>query len=341
MLVERDLCSHICVVDKVMPVMAFMAQVHQAAFEKVEYKQADLSRQQAVDKVFENACYELVFNLTYDGIPYGQTDDVYEQRILGLSTKVGKAAAKIRVRRFIELSTAQVYEPSDKPSVESSKLKPWTRQSMFKLRAEEALKQIPGLHLTILRTATVYGPGDMHGLTPRIICAAVYAHLKEKMRFLWDASLRLHTVHVADVCGAMWHAASLPEPAPLFNIADQSFSTQGTINKALEALFGIQTGFAGSMASSGVKLVGLKSFAEGANEKHMAPWAEMCRAAGILNTPLTPHIDAELLANHHLALDGQLITSSGFQYSLPQLTNEVLKEQVNMFIEQKLFPPIV
>jgi len=347
LLVEKGLCGHIRVVDKVMPVMAFMAPVHKAAFdsELVEFKQGDLSRQQAVDKAFEGRAFDLVFNLTYDGIPYGQADEVYEQRIVAVSTKLGEAAVKAGVRRFIELSTAQVYEPSDKPSTEASKLKPWTKQAIFKLKAEETLvglsRRNPGFSVVVLRTACVYGPGDMQGLSPRIICAAAYKHLNEKMRFLWDAGLRLHTVHVSDVCGAMWHVAVISKPAATYNLADCSASTQGTINTALEGIFRIQTGFAGSIASNGIKLAGLKSFSEHANEKHMVPWGEMCKAAGILNTPLTAHIDAELLAHNHLALDGTAITKTGFQYAVPHLSSETLRHQVELFIQQKLFPPIL
>ena len=45
------------------------------------------------------------------------------------------------------------------------------------------------------------------------------------------------------------------------------------------------------------------------NEKHMEGWATMCKAAGILNTPLTPYLDPELLAHNHLAVDGRWIAS--------------------------------
>ena len=95
-------------------------------------------------------------------------------------------------------------------------------------------------------------------------------------------------MHVGDVCGALWHVATTAEPAPVYNLADASNSTQGSIAALLEQLFNIKTGFVGNLASQAVKTVGLKGFAEGANEKHMAPWGELCKAASIANTPLTP-----------------------------------------------------
>ena len=341
MLVDRELCSHIRVVDLTMPAMAFLAPAHQAAFDSplVEYKQGDLSRDAAVAKAFEGAKFEYVFNLTYDGVPFGQTDEVYEQRILSVSAKLGAAAAAAGVRRFVDLSTAQVYEPSDKASGELGKLKPWTKQATYKLRAEEALRQIRGLPLVVLRAANIYGPADTQGLTPRLICAAAYVQLGEKMRFLWDSSLRMHTVHVADVAAALWHVAAADEcGGHVYNLADSSGTTQGSVAAALERLFGIKTGFLGTIASTAVKTVGLKSFAETANEKHMGPWADMCKAAGILNTPLTPYIDADLLGHTHLAVDGSAICATGFRYAVPQLTADTLRAQVEMYVAQQLFP---
>ena len=197
LLVERGLCSRVRVVDKVMPAMASLSPAHKAVFASplVEYKQADLSRQAGVEKAFEGGGFAFVFNLTYDGIGYGQADEVYQQLVVDVSTRAGMAAKQHGVKRFIELSTAQVYEPSDKPSTEAgSKLKPWTKQATFKLRAESILRDVPTLPVVVLRAATIYGPGDISGLSPRVICAAAYRHLGEKMKFAWDGKLRTNTV---------------------------------------------------------------------------------------------------------------------------------------------------
>ena len=117
--------------------------------------------------------------------------------------------------------------------------------------------------------------------------------------------------------------------------------------------------------------MGLRSFAETVNEKHMersptgrsnpgrrvsgcpctccsrarahtpgTAWAAACKAAGISSTPLTPHIDAELLAHNHLACSGALIEGTGFSYAVPHLTPETLREQVDLYVEQRLFPPL-
>jgi len=343
MLVDRGSCAYIRVVDKTMPAMAFLSDAHAAAFKApvVEFKQADLARQQGVDKAFAEKEFKYVFNLTYDAIPYGQSDEVYEQRVLAVSKLAGAAAkAHAACARFVELSTAQIYESTDKAATEGGKLKPWTKQATAKLKAEEELRCM-GVPLVCVRPATVYGPGDVAGLSPRVLVAAAYKQLNEKMKLLWDSKLRLNTVHVTDVATALWHVARLPQPEPAYNLADKSDSSQGSINAALEAIFGIDTGFAGTVGSTAVKAMGLKGFSEGVNEKHMEPWAEACKKAGILNTPLTPHIDAELLAHNHLACDGSLIEASGFRYAVPQLTPETLRQQVDVYIGQKLFPPML
>lgn len=81
--------------------------------------------------------------------------------------------------------------------------------------------------------------------------------------------------------------------------------------------------------------------AEDFNDTHMEAWQEMCKAAGIGSTILTPYIDAELLNHNHLCVDGQAITATGFAYTYPQLTAATLKEQVTAYISQGLFPPIL
>lgn len=157
LLVKKACCQKIRVVDKVMPMMANLAPDHKAAFESplVEFKQADLSRQTGVDKAFDGIAFTFVFNLTFDAIKSGLDDATYQQLVVDVSTRCGMAAAQRGAARFVDLSTAQVYEPSDKGSPEKGgKLKPWTKQATYKLRAEATLRDVPGLNLVVLRTCS-------------------------------------------------------------------------------------------------------------------------------------------------------------------------------------------
>ena len=115
---------------------------------------------------------------------------------------------------------------------------------------------------------------------------------------------------------------------------------QGKVNSLLEQLFGIKTGFIGMLGSNVAKLK-LGSVASMSNEKHMKPWGSLCREQGILNTPLSPFLDKELLAHNHTYVDGTAITTTGFDYVHPELTVELLREELELAILAKHFPPIL
>jgi len=342
-LVKNDLAAKIRVIDKVLPPTAFLSAEHAATFENpiVEYKQASLTQQASVDKAFtlEEGKFNYVFNLAAE-TKYGQTDEVYEQKVFDVAVKVGEAAKKHGVDKFVEVSTAQVYQPHSKKSKEDAKIEPWTTLAKYKYRCEQHLAGIAGLPLVILRPATVYGPGDSQGLMPRIITAAVYKHISEKMKFLWSGDMKMNTVHVFDVVKAMWHAATTLPAGAIYNLADKNDTDQEAINVHLEKIFNIKTGFHGSMLSNVAKLK-LKEVTEVANDKHLKPWSDLCKEAGIVNTPLTPYIDQELFYNNALSVDGSAIEATGFTYDFPKITEEQIRISIQYFVEQNVYPRTV
>lgn len=87
--------------------------------------------------------------------------------------------------------------------------------------------------------------------------------------------------------------------------------------------------------SSVVDLVGA---ADDANDKHLGPWAEACRNDNILNTPLSPHMDSEVLLHKHLRLDGSKLKKLGFNLNVPKPTQDNLKEIIDDLVEMKIFP---
>jgi nucleoside-diphosphate-sugar epimerase len=341
-LVDNNLANKIRAVDKVMPETGFLGKIHKDAFaaDNVEYKQGNLTSPASIAKCFDldDGKFDLVFNCAAE-TKYSQTEEVYKEKILQLSIRCATEAAKRDVTRYVELSTAQVYEAKKSASKETDKTKPWTGVAKFSLQAEQKLKEIDGLKLNILRPAIVYGPGDVAGLAPRLICGAVYVHLGEKMKFLWGKGLGLNTVHVTDVCKAMWHVATKCEPGTTFNLADSACTTQGSVNQLLEKIFGIETGFLGTLASNAARL-NMKFATEEVNNKHLKPWSELCKKDEILNTPLTPYLDMELLYNNPLSVNGSAIEATGFKYDVPEPTVELLQEEVDYFVDQKLFPKL-
>jgi len=344
-LVDHQVANKIRVVDKVLPATAFLGKEHQEAFNNpsVEYKQGNLTSNASITKCFtieEGGKFTYVFNLAAE-TKYGQTEEVYNEKVYDLSVKCATEAAKQGVERFIEVSTAQVYSASTKPSKENDKISPWTLIAKYKYKAEENLKTIPGLKLVILRPAIVYGLGDNSGLAPRIICGAVYKHLNEKMKFLWSEDLRINTVHVADVCKALWHCTTdKVKLGSLYNLCDKNDTNQEKVNKHLEEIFGIKTGFLGSIASKMATTVSIKAVTEEVNDKHLKPWSDVCKKAGIANTPLTPYLDPELLYNNSLAVDGSAIEATGFSYDHPTLETKHFREMIDYYQKQNLFPAI-
>jgi nucleoside-diphosphate-sugar epimerase len=342
-LVDNDLASYIRVVDKVLPPTAFLGKAHQAAFDKehVEFMQGNLTNPASIAKCYtvEGSKFNLVFNLACE-TKYSQTEEVYREKILDLKKKLATEAVKQAVDRFIDVSTAQIYEAGKKASKEDSSIKPWTGVGEFSYEAEKELQGMAGLNLSIVRPAVIYGAGDVSGISPRLICGAVYKHLDEKMKFLWGADLRINTVHVNDVCKALWHVATKCPVGSIFNLADKGDTSQGSINKFLETIFGIKTGFLGSVVSNMAKL-NMKGVTEEINDKHLKPWSELCKAHGITNTPLTPYLDQELLYNNSLSVDGSKIQSTGFTYDVPEVTEGLLREQAQYFVDQNLFPKIL
>jgi len=344
-LVDKGVAGKIRVVDKVLPVTAFLGKEHQEAFAhpSVEFKQGNLTSAASIQRMYtieEGGKFQLVFNLAAE-TQYGQTDEVYNEKVFDLSVKCATEAAKQGVERFIEASTAQVYSPSSKPSNESGKLGPWTNIAKYKLKAEEALRGIPNLKLVILRPAVVYGTGDNSGLAPRLICGAIYKHLGEKMKLLWGEDLRINTVHVQDVCKALWHASTpAVKIGSVYNLCDKNDTTQEKVNKLLEAVYGIKTGYLGTVASKLATSLSMKAITEEVNDKHLKPWSDLCKRAGITNTPLTPYLDPELLYNNSLCVDGTAIESTGFVYDHPTLQEKHIREMIEYYRAQQLFPAV-
>ena len=76
-----------------------------------------------------------------------------------LAVQVGRAAAAAGARMLF-LSSLKVHgEQSEAPLHEGSPLAPRDAYARSKARAEEALRAVPGLRLTVLRPPLVYGPG--------------------------------------------------------------------------------------------------------------------------------------------------------------------------------------
>lgn len=97
------------------------------------------------------------------------------------------------------------------------------------------------------------------------------------MKLLWTKDLRINTVHVSDVVRAAWWVAATksqkggradaPLAGPLvYNLADKNDTDQGFVNDLIHQIFGIETGFQGTILSQFAKL-NLESVTEEVNDK--------------------------------------------------------------------------
>eukprot|EP00475_Leptophrys_vorax_P045539 TRINITY_DN9480_c0_g1_i1.p1 TRINITY_DN9480_c0_g1~~TRINITY_DN9480_c0_g1_i1.p1 ORF type:complete len:371 (-),score=89.26 TRINITY_DN9480_c0_g1_i1:1572-2684(-) len=346
-LAQNNLASFIQVADKSLPAVSYLLPEHKEHFDNkdlVKYVQCDLTRPEHVDRAFkapDEAKFDYVINLCGE-TRFGLPEDDYQKKCVGTAVECSKAAVSMGVTKWVEVSTAQVYSPSKKPSTEEDeKLEPWTRQATSRLEAEEKVRE-SGVPYVVLRPATVYGPGDLTGLTPRIATAASYVYLKEKMKLLWSADLKMNVVHVKDVVKAIWLAASQLEAGSLFNLVDSSALDQGKLNDMLAEIFGIEVGFHGAMVSKMAETVSMDSIVAHANEKHVPGWQHLCQEHQVLNTPISPYIDKELLYNRHLSVSGEkIVGQAGFTYDYPEISVNTLREQIQKFVDAGFFPNII
>lgn len=340
-LVNNDLASKIRVADKVPPQMAWMNPPHEKAFEdeRVEFKHANLINPTSVENAFasDSGPFDYVVNLAAE-TKYGQSEPVYHEGIVRLSENCAKVAARCQVKMFVEVSSGQMASSEKKALTEDGKKDPWTSLAQHKLQVEQTLaSHHPHLNYVIVRPAIVYGPGDRQGLAPRLLIGAIYRYTKEKMKLLWTRELRMNTVHVEDVCRALWFLCQQGRCGEVYHLVDRSNTTQGKICQLVSEMFDIDYDFMGSVLSTMAR-VNMSSVVEDINDKHMGPWADACQHDNIANTPLTPFIDQELLYNKHLHLDGSKLEQLGFRLEHPVVEPSSLRQIVDDYIRMGLFP---
>ncbi|TKA65189.1 hypothetical protein B0A49_07906 [Cryomyces minteri] len=314
---SHSLASTLRLVDKQLPELAWLAPEFKDACSRANFVQADASQERSLPRIFDlpdGRQFDYVFNCGGE-TRYSQDDEVYKLRSYNLSMALGKEAAKRKTKSFVEVSTGMVYAPNSVPRKETDKTKPWLKQAKWKLQAEEDLARIPGLNLVVLRLAHVYGPYAGRWLGTQLALARVYQSMEREMKWLWGENLRTNTVHVSDAARALWTAASwrartttTPKPGtppPLFNVVDHGNTSQGTMAGLIRDIFGIATGFQGTLINTFARL-NLEHVVDDVNDETLDPWAELQQKAGIGDTtPLSPFMEKELLKDTDLSLDGR------------------------------------
>ncbi|XP_030370582.1 uncharacterized protein LOC115621162 [Scaptodrosophila lebanonensis] len=343
-LLKNELTQEIRIADKTPPQMAWLNEQQTKAFDndKVEFCSANLISAASCKLAFaphptSGRAWDIVINCAAE-TRANQDDAVYKEGIYKLSLNCANEAANQHVKRYVELSSGCVNSSEKTPLKEDCKQDPWTGVAKQKLKVEKELARINDLSYTVVRLPVVYGVGDKRYLMPRIIIAAIYKYLGETMKLLWNDAMRLNTVHVNDVCAAIWQLSQSPKAdGQVFNITDDSESTQGSISSLLSDIFGINVDYFGLVMSNLTKLYPTDTVGE-INDKHLAPWAEICQRNGIENTPLTPYLEEEQLQHKHLYLDNAKLKDFGYVLQAPKVTRALLMEMIDDYVKQQLFP---
>ena len=214
------------------------------------------------------------------------------------------------------------------------------------------LTYTPRLNLIIVRLAHVYGDYASQFVATALTMARVYQDLDEEMKWLWTKDLRVNTVHISDVCRALWdiaswYAVSLQPnwdaksmgKTPVFNVVDHGQTSQGTMAELIGELFGIKTGFQGQLISTFARM-NMDSVVDDVNDEVLGPWAELLEEAGIKRPgPLTPFMEKELLKDTDLSMDGSRLEKVvGFQYLKPKITKELIQEMIDSYIRIGWWP---
>lgn len=75
------------------------------------------------------------------------------------------------------------------------------------------------------------------------------------MKLLWNAELKLNTVHVDDLCKAIWFVCGRDDTLnEVFNVVDDGNTSQGVVSDLVSELFNISHDYWGNTLSNIVKV---------------------------------------------------------------------------------------
>lgn len=102
--------------------------------------------------------------------------------------------------------------------------------------------------------------------------------------------------------------------------------------------FQIPTGFQGTLISKFARL-NLDTVVDDVNDEILDPWADLQAEAGLQPGPISPFMEAELLKDNDLSLNGLLFEKeTGFKYERPRLGIEELREVIESYKRMGWWP---
>eukprot|EP01062_Namystynia_karyoxenos_P073092 TRINITY_DN69938_c0_g1_i1.p1 TRINITY_DN69938_c0_g1~~TRINITY_DN69938_c0_g1_i1.p1 ORF type:complete len:375 (+),score=118.90 TRINITY_DN69938_c0_g1_i1:86-1210(+) len=348
-LVDYDIASKVRVADKRPPQLSYMDEDFTAAFTKVDFVQVDLATSAA--KAWAGERYGIVVNLA-SSMEFGKPEAWYEMNILKARQESAKVAASVGCDKYVEVSTTAIYKPADekgsKPAKEGDPEEPSNIIAKLHQQAEQwVLQNCPTLPVVIVRLPVVYGPADVHGLMPRLLCAASYIESDDKtMTLLYSEDLRVHTCHVQDAVGCIWYLICAGKEREVYNAVDDNDTTQKKINKILEEVFPIKAECVGHLKSkAALKAEKLSDLVEDANEEHGQGWTQLCMKHGADPCgPLTTYLHEEELQGRPNAASNEKSKAVGYAYTVPEVTAEYVRHALQYWTNvrgKRFFPEVM
>ena len=142
---------NIVVADKLIPQTSYMTKDMISMFknkQNIKLIQSDLSKDHHIKKVFVDSKYNYDYIINLCGeTRFGQSDQDYKIKCTETCKKSMIAAMNIKtLKMWIEVSTAQIYEPAKKPLNEKSKQAPFTKLATYRLQSEQLIQKSRYLH---------------------------------------------------------------------------------------------------------------------------------------------------------------------------------------------------
>jgi len=215
--------------------------------ERYKFIRADISDKDAVEKIFSEERPELVFNFAAEShVDRSINDsDIFERSNFLGACNLFKSAAKNNVKRFVQISTDEVYGSIENGSFsEESKLNPSSPYSATKAAADlNAIAHFKthNFPVVITRSANNYGEYQF----PEKILPVFIINLIDgkKVPLMWsDDNPGLNVrdwLNVKDNCRAIWFVAKSGKSGEIYNIPGENEKTNFHMTNLLLNHFGV------------------------------------------------------------------------------------------------------
>lgn len=100
-LLEEQLATKVCIVDKLSPVLFRLTEKEQAAITKMEFRSGNLANLEMAEKCFAGN-WDIVINAAAE-TRYAQSQPVYKERITTLGLNCARVAVNHGCKRFIQV----------------------------------------------------------------------------------------------------------------------------------------------------------------------------------------------------------------------------------------------